>query len=360
MREQIWTEKIFKDDAGYFLRITKNAVPKALHNMTRKTPDFLLSAAVLGGVILLVVAGGIYSFQEQPETVQGMVEVTDYRVAGKVPGRIARLFVKEGDLVAEGDTVALLEAPEVEAKLQQAEAAASAADAMSRKANRGAREEQIQAAYEMWQKAKAGREICEKSYGRVNRLFEQGVMTAQKRDETKAQLDAAISTEGAAKAQYELVLHGAQAEDRDAAGAQANRAQGAVNEVRSYLKETVLRAPHAGEISEIFPETGELVGTGAPVMTISDMNEPWVAFHVREDLLNGMEVNQQIRAVIPALGNKEVTLKVRQIRDMGSYSVWKATKTTGQFDRRTFEVKADFTKPIKGLRAGMSVLLVGA
>ena len=130
--------------------------------------------------------------------------------------------------------------------------------------------------------------------------------------------------------------------------------------MRSYLKETVLRAPHAGEVSEIFPETGELVGTGAPVMTISDMNEPWVTFHVREDLLNGMEVNQQIRAVIPALDNKEVTLKVRQIRDMGSYSVWKATKTTGQFDRRTFEVKADFTKPIKGLRAGMSVLLVGA
>ena len=148
----------------------------------------------------------MYAFKEETDTIQGQADVTEYRVSSKVPGRVLRYMVKEGQYVHAGDTLAILEAPDVEAKLTQARAAESAAAALNRKAERGARQEQIAAAYEMWQKARAGVSIAEKSYNRVKRLFDQGVMTAQKLDEVTAQRDAAIATERAAKSQYDLSL----------------------------------------------------------------------------------------------------------------------------------------------------------
>ena len=255
--------------------------------------------------------------------------------------------MKEGQYVHAGDTLAILEAPDVEAKLTQARAAESAAAALNRKAERGARQEQIAAAYEMWQKARAGVSIAEKSYNRVKRLFDQGVMTAQKLDEVTAQRDAAIATERAAKSQYDMAKNGAQREDKEAAAAQVNRAQGAVQEVNSYIRETVLTASADGEVTQIFPQVGELVGTGAPI-------------NVRDDHLSQPKMNRTVEATIPALGNKVVQLKVYAMRDLGSYAAWKATKTTGQFDMKTFEVKALPTQKVDGLRAGMSVLLYRA
>ena len=266
-------------------------------------------------------------------------------------------MVKEGDLVRKGDTLALLEAPDITAKMEQARAAEAAASAQNAKAIKGARQEQINAAYEMWQKAQAGKDIAEKSYTRVKRLFDQGVMTAQKLDEVTAQRDAAIATERAAKAQYTMAKNGAEREDKMAAQALVDRAQGAVNEVESYIKETVLIASHDGEVSEIFPQIGELVGPGAPIMNISMIDDMWITFNVREDHLSKFGMKQEIHAYIPALDNKKVTLQVYYMKDLGSYAAWKATKTTGQFDMKTFEVKAAMQTPIEGLRPGMSVLL---
>ncbi|EJX10702.1 HlyD family secretion protein [gut metagenome] len=202
----------------------------------------------------------------------------------------------------------------------------------------------------------AGKSIAEKSYERVKRLFDQGVMTAQKLDEVTAQRDAAIATEKAAKAQYDMAKNGAEREDKLAAQALVKRAQGAINEVQSYLNETVLLASHDGEISEIFPQVGELVGSGAPIMNLSMMDNMWVTFNVREDHLADFGIGKEIQARIPALDNQEVSLKVYYMKDLGSYAAWKATKTTGQFDMKTFEVKAAPATPIKGLRPGMSIL----
>lgn len=325
--------------------------------MSRQKANLLPAIFILAGVVILVIIGSMYAFSDEVETIQGQVDVTEYRVSSKVPGRVLRYMVKEGQHVEAGDTLAILEAPEVEAKLSQAQAAENAAAAVSRKAEKGARQEQITAAYEMWQKAKAGVEISQKSYNRVKRLHEQGVMTAQKLDEVTAQRDAAIATERAAKSQYEMAKNGAQREDKEAAAAQVDRAKGAVSEVNSYIRETVLVASAAGEVTEIFPQIGELVGSGAPIMNIALMDDMWVSFNVREDYLSLFKMNGTVRATIPALDNKEVELKVYYMRDLGSYAAWKATKTTGQFDMKTFEVKAAPTQKIEGLRAGMSVLL---
>lgn len=317
----------------------------------------IFALASLTGVILLVAVTGFFLLRPTEETIQGQAEVTEYRVSSKVPGRILELRVKEGQRVQAGDTLALLEAPDVVAKLEQAQAAEAAAKAQDAKARKGAREEQIQTAYEMWQKAKAGVTIAEKSYQRIHNLFEKGVMPAQKLDEATAQRDAAIATEQAAKAQYTMARNGAEKEDRDASNALVERAKGAVAEVNSYIKETVLTAQADGEVSEIFPKVGELVGSGAPIMNIARTDDLWVTFNVREDHLAPLGMGSTFHATIPALGNKEISLKVYFLKDIGAYAAWKATKTTGQFDMKTFEVRAEPLQPVEGLRAGMSVLL---
>ena len=315
--------------------------------------NMLLAFLTLTGVIAIVAVVGFFMLRKGPEIVQGQAEVTEYRVSSKVPGRILEFRVKEGQSVQAGDTLAILEAPDVLAKLEQAEAAAQA---QNEKALKGARHEQVQAAFEMWQKAKAGLEIAEKSYKRVKNLADQGVMSAQKLDEVTAQRDAAIATEKAAKAQYDMAKNGAEREDKAAAAALVDRAKGAVAEVESYIKETYLIAQTAGEVSEIFPKVGELVGTGAPIMNIAILDDMWVTFNVREDLLQGLTMGSEFEAFVPAL-DKNIRLKVNYMKDLGTYAAWKATKTTGQFDLKTFEVKALPQEKVEGLRPGMSVIL---
>ncbi|MBB3701965.1 HlyD family secretion protein [Alloprevotella rava] len=311
---------------------------------------------ILLTVIILVVLASLYAFRNEDETLEGQADVTEYRVSSKVPGRIKKFYVTEGQYVHAGDTLAVLEAPEVTAKLEQAQAVENAAAAQSQKADNGARKEQIQGAYDMWQKAKVGVTIAEKSWARVKRLADEGVLPAQKLDEVTAQRDAAIATEKAAKSQYDMAVNGARIEDKEAARALVNQARGAIKEVSSYIKETYLLASADGEVTEIFPSVGELVGTGAPVMNVALMNDMWMTFNVREDNLKLFRMNQTVKVNIPAL-NKEVEAKVFYMKNLGSYATWKATKSTGQFDMKTFEVKVRPTKKVDGLRPGMSVLL---
>ncbi|SPY34215.1 putative efflux pump membrane fusion protein [Porphyromonas cangingivalis] len=317
----------------------------------------LVAFVTLIGVLILVAVVGFFMLGSSDEIIQGQAEADEYRVSSKVPGRILELRVQEGQPVKAGDTLAILEAPEVQAKMEQARAAQAAAEAQNTKAIKGARAEQIQAAYEMWQKAKAGVDIAEKSFARLERLHRQGVVPSQKFDEVTAQRDAAIATERAARAQYDMAKNGAQREDKQAAEALVLRAKGAVAEVEAYVQETYLIAQADGEVAEIYPKVGELVGTGAPVMTIVQLDEQWATFNVREDLLQGLKMGAEFEAVIPALSEQAVKFKVNYIKDMGSYAVWKATKTTGQYDLKTFEVRAIPVTRVTDLRPGMSVII---
>ena len=311
--------------------------------------------AVLVAVGLVALAG-FFLLTPPDEVIMGQAEATTIRISGKVPGRIASYRFNEGDQVKAGDTLVFLSTPEVQAKLMQVEAVKAAAEAQHAKAMKGARDQEVTAAYEMWQKALAGLEIAEKSYTRVKNLHDQGVMSTQKLDEVTAQRNAARATEKAAKAQYDMAKNGAEREDKAAAAALVERAKGAVAEVESYIKETYLIAQTAGEVSEIFPKVGELVGTGAPIMNIAILDDMWVTFNVREDLLQGLGMNTEFEAFIPAL-DKNIRLKVYYMKDLGTYAAWKATKTTGQFDLKTFEVKAAPQEKVEGLRPGMSVVL---
>jgi HlyD family secretion protein len=318
--------------------------------------NIVLALIVLLIVIAAVATIGFLVLGRSPEIIQGQVDVTEYRVSSKVPSRVLKLLVKEGDYVQVGDTVAIMDAPDVQAKLSQAEAAEAAASAVSEKAQRGTRYEQVQGAYELLQKAKAGLDIAEKSYGRLNRLYNEGVVSAQKRDETYANYKAMLASVKAAQSQYDMAVNGAQKEDKEAAAAQVMRAKGAVKEVNSYVKETVLTVETAGEVTEVFPEVGELVGTGAPIMNIEVLDDMWGTFNVREDQLKDLAKGKEFSAYVPAF-DRDLKMKVYYVKDLGSFAAWKATKTTGQFDLRTFEVRAHPMEKIAGLRPGMSLVL---
>ena len=265
--------------------------------------------------------------------------------------------MKEGARVKEGDTIAYVSSPEVDAKMMQAKAARSAATAQSSKAKNGARQQQVEAAKDMWEKAKVGEEIAKKSYDRVQGLYEKQVVTAQKRDEVEAQYRAAVATASAARQQYEMALEGARAEDRMAAQALVAQATGAVTEVQSYIDSRYLLAPCNGEVVDIYPKRGELVGTGSPVMSILDMGDVWFTFSIREDLLKGMQVGSEVEVEIPALGKERYKAQVKQIKAMASYATWRATKMSGQYDVKSFDVKVVPTETIEGMRPGMTVLL---
>lgn len=326
--------------------------------MSAKSQHSNVILAVIGftAVVVIVAVVGFLTLGNEPEIIQGQVDVTEYRVSSKVPGRILELRVKEGDFVKVGDTLAILDAPDVKAKLTQAQSAENAAAAMDEKARRGAREEQIRGAYQVLQQAKAGFEVAEKSYNRVQRLFDEGVMSAQKRDEAFANYKAMEAQVKAAQSQYDMAKNGARQEDKMAAAAQVARAQGAVQEVNSYINETVQVAQMEGEVSDVYPRVGELVGTGSPIMTIAVMSDMWGTFNVREDQLKGLAVGKVFKAFVPAF-NKEIDMKVYYMRDEGSYAVWKATKANGQYDLKTFEVKARPVTPMEGLRPGMSLII---
>ncbi len=323
----------------------------------KENVNIAIAFVVLLAIVLIITLIGVFSMKSGEEIIQGEVEYTELRISGKLPARIDKFLVKEGAYVKEGDSLVILDSPEIEAKLKQARAAEKAASALNQKANKGASEEQIKAAYEMWQKAQAGLEVAQKTYERVQSLFEKEVVPAQKRDEAEANYKAMQATEQAAKSQYEMAVKGASEEEKDAALAQLNRAKGAVAEVRSYMSETILTSPISGKIAEIFPQRGELVGSGAPIMNIIDTADVWVTFNIREADYSKFMEGTTFNAIIPALENKEVVLTVSSVKDLGSFAAWKATKVTGEFDSKTFEIKAVPNDRIEGLIGGMSVII---
>jgi len=328
-----------------------------MKTQNKRHSGMLLAFLTLLLVIAVVSFIGWIVLKPEPIMLQGQAEATEVRVSGKVPGRIEKFMASEGMTVKKGDTLVMLSSPELNAKLLQATSAEDAANAQNQKANKGARAEQIAGAFELWQKAEVGVKLAEKTNNRVQNMYNEGVVPAQKRDEADANYQAAIATSKAAKSQYDMAINGAEKEDKLAALAMVNRAKGAVSEVQSYISETMLLSPIDGEVSDVFPKQGELLGSGAPIMNIVDLNDVWVVFNIREDLLTNIKMGTQLEASIPAMGNKIVTLKVDYIKAMASYATFKATKNNGGFDVKSFEVHARPVSVIEGLRPGMSLMV---
>lgn len=330
--------------------------------MSEKKQNYNLAIGIIAllCIILLIAVIGYFVSKPKPLVIQGEAEATEYRVSGKVPGRVEALYVKEGQTVHKGDTVACIDSPEVRAKLAQAEGAVRSARAQSAKAQNGARSQDITAAYELWQQAKVQEDVMKKSFDRVQRLYDEKVVSAQKYDETKAKYEASVAQAKAAKSQYDMAMEGARAEDKQAAAGVVDRAEGAMQEVEGYLGELYLTAPADGIVSTIFPNVGELVGQGSPVATVTDLSDAWLTFNVREDYLHGLSQGDEVTVRIPALDDRQVKAVVNYIAVRESYATWKATKETGMYDAKTFEVRAVPTETVEGLRPGMTAIVEGA
>lgn len=329
-----------------------------MNSTKRRKANLWRGLIAIGIIVFMVMAIGIFLYDKDKDVIYGEAEATEYRVSGKLPGRIEEYYFEEGDQVKKGDTLVFINSPEIQAKLAQAQAAKKAASAQNAKAHAGARKEQIAGALALYQKAQVGVDITKKSFDRVQTLYEKNVVPQQKRDEVEAQYKAALATADAAKTQYDMAVNGAQREDIMAAQALVERAEGAVSEVTSYLDEINLVSPVDGEVTERFPKVGELVGSGSPIMSIVDLKDIWFTFNVREDQLKDMTVGTEIHVMVPALGDKTYKAKVTFMKAMMSYATWRATKHTAKFDAKTFEVKARPVKEIPNLRPGMTVLIV--
>ena len=313
-------------------------------------------AAAAAVIILAVVLISWYLDRRAPLLIQGTVECTTYKASSKVPGRIDQMKVEEGQQVEKGELLYMLSTPELDAKLRQAEAVKSAAAALDAAAVAGARIQQIEAALNMWEKAQAGLELARKTYERVQNLYNEGVVPAQKLDEAQANYKAREATALPPKAQYDMASDGARKEDKEAAAARVRQAEGAVSEVESYLSDAAVYAPVTGEISTIIAEEGELVGSGYPVVAILDMSDMWVTFNIKETMLPGMKIGTRMNGFVPAL-DRDVEFEVTYIAPQADFATWAATRTQGGFDIRTFAVKAKPVSAADGMRPGMSVLV---
>ena len=306
--------------------------------MAKKNYNLLIGVGALVGVVLLIALVGYLVSKPRPRVIQGEAEATEYRISCMVPGHVTELYCREGQQVHKGDTVAFIDSPQVRAKLAQAQAARSAAQAQSAKA--------------------VQEDVMKKSFERVKTLYDQKVISAQKYDETKAQYDAAVAQAKAAKSQYDMALDGARAEDRAAAAALVHQADGAIQEVDSYLQELYLVSPADGIISSVYPRQGELVGQGSPVATVTDLSDIWFTFNIREDELHSMQTGDVLTVKVPALDGRTLKARVNYMAVRESYATWKATKETDQYDAKTFEVRAVPEERAEGLRPGMTVLVV--
>lgn len=312
-------------------------------------------------IIILIVAAlaivGFLTIKQAPDTIQGQAEATEVRISGKLPGRVAQIYVEEGQVVKEGDTLVRIHSSLLDARMAQAKAMEQAASAADKKVDAGTRKQIVEAAHDLWVQAEAALGIAEKTYQRLENLYKEGVVSEQKRDEARAAYDAAKAGAEAAKAQYELAVAGPQREDKAAALAMVNVAKGGVDEVEAVLEDQYLLAPCDGRITVIYPTVSELIATGAPIMSLQK-DDHWAVFNMRETSLKDLREGTEIRVKIPAL-DVETTMKVFYIRDLGTYANWQATKSTGDFDARTFQVKARAKEKIDGLRPGMSVIYLG-
>lgn len=300
-----------------------------------------LIATVL--IVLLLIAGTITVFvKESSMILQGEVEVKTVDLSSKITGRVLKINVQKGDRVQKGDVLIELDTPEINAKAEQVDATLALAMAQQEKVNNGARAEQIGM-------AKASLDLAQKTYERLNRLHNEGVIPTQKLDEAHAKYVAA-------KDNYNMLVTGARFEDKLSAQANVRKAQGANKEVSSYLKENKIVSPINGVITEVTVEEGELVGAGYPIVTVVDDKDCWVTFNLREDLLSKIKNGTQFDVQIPAIGNEKIPVKVNYISVLGDFATWRATKAKGDFDMKTFEVRAVPVEPVENLRAGMSAI----
>lgn len=322
----------------------------------KKKISLIVFTAILM-ILLLVSIVGVAVYKDDETLLQGQIESVEISISGTLPGRVEKYYVEEGQRVEIGDTLVIISSPQAEAKYNQAKALESASLAQNEKVDAGTRIQLINIAKEIWNKAKSDLELAKHTRERMNKLYEEKVISIQRKDEIDALYQSALSEERAAYYQYEMAKAGMQEEDKATSYSIVMAAQSTVDEVVSVLKDAALTSPISGEVGKKYLNESELVGVGTPLMKIIMIDECYLVLNIREDMMPNFRMGETIYVDIPAIDSNNIPFKINYISPMGSFATWKSTKEKGSYDLKTFELHAKPTRNIKGLRPGMSVLL---
>lgn len=287
-------------------------------------------------------------------SIQGRVESETVNISTKLPSRVAAIYVKEGQAVRAGEPLVQLISPEIDAKKQQAAAMLQSALAFQSSTDRGTRQENVDTLYANWQSAKAQATLAEESYRRGEYLYQEGVISRQRRDEMRAAKQSSAQIAQAAQQQYLKAERGRTDELKSSADAQVQIARAAVAEADALDAETMLYAPIDGTVSKIYIQSSELVMPAVPVMSLLD-NHPTITISVQENQYSHVHALPKLTGFIPAL-NKTADFKIVHTDDEGEFATIKNTRQTGGYDIHSFKTKLEPITPIEGLKVGMSVI----
>lgn len=326
-------------------------------NQNRKKSKLIkIAIAVLVVVLLSFIAFGLWkSYQPDELELQGRVEAETIYVSTKVPSRIVDLYVHGGEAVKKGQPLVRLHSPEVDTKKQQALAALQSALALQSTVDRGSQEENIETLYANWQALKAQQVLAQTTYQRGNKLFQEGVISKQRRDEMQAAAKSSADLSEAAYQQYLRAKRGSTPQQKSTADAQVEIARAAVEEANSLEAETFLHSPIDGIVSKTYGNVSELVGLGVPIVSIIDQKKIWVSLNVREDHYALLYKDKILEGFIPAL-NKTAKFKLKNISPEGDFATIKTTRQTGGYDIRSFKFHLVPAENLPNLKVGMSVL----
>lgn len=320
--------------------------------MNWKCKALLIGSSILSSMLFL-------GCKEENKTVLvGMADTREILVASKLAGRLADVAVSEGDTVKEGDVVASISSPEVDAKVEQARGAVKSAEARLALVRKGARAEELRMAETALSQATEARKLAETTWARVSKLLADSVIPRQQADEAEFKWRASQENENAAQARVDMVRSGARSEEIEAAEGAVQSARNALNEAQSWSRETVVYSPVGGIVQKRYLGAGEIAGAGAPILVLIKPEEIWVALPAREDHLGAFVVGKPVWGEIPALGGKKIEFKVAWVSAMGDYATWRSTSRKGDADLRSFEVRLEPAKPEPGLLPGMTVRFV--
>ncbi|WP_295940603.1 efflux RND transporter periplasmic adaptor subunit [uncultured Alistipes sp.] len=325
--------------------------------MDKSKKYIAVAFVVVLALVVIVSTVGIMVLGREPEVLQGQVETTEIRISGKLPGRIDRFYVEEGQNVMKGDTLVVINSPEFWAKYDQVNALGNVAVYENQKVEEGTRKQVVETVRQLWEKSKSDLGLAKATYDRIENLYRDSVVTAQRRDETVALYKAAQAAEKAAYQEYRMAQDGARVQDRNASRSLVSAAESSIQEIASLLEDTRLTAPESGQIAIIYPKRGELVAPGTPIMSLVVLEEAYVVLNIREDLMPFFKMGSRFKGDVPAVDRNGIEFEVYYVSPLGSYATWKSTKQTGSYDMRTFEIKARPTSKVADLRPGMSVLV---
>lgn len=334
--------------------------PKAAIEAAAPEPPAPATRRAAPAIVVTILAAAIVGFslwylvQPQPLLVQGEADATRIDIAARIDGRVARRPAERGADVAAGALLLEIENPELLAKLAEAEAARNVAQADFARIEIGTRAETVAARKAAVASAEANLKLAQQNYDRTKQLSEREFASLQRLDEVTAQLDVAHRSAEQARLAYEQALNGYTVEERAVARAAVAKAEAAIATLRAQVGELKVAAPIPGQVYQIGAELGEYVSPGVPLLSLVDRSDVWIRFDLREDLVKNLKVGDRFPVTIPALGDKPVTVAVRTIAARGEYAGWRATRATGDFDLRTFELRAYPVEPAAGLRPGMS------